>query len=215
MKILNPATGDVLAEIPETTPAAMREKLDRARGDQAAWAETPVPDRLEILRRFRGLLVDRKEKLAQTLTSEVGKPITQSRNEIEGTLSRIDFFLEQVPRVLREEVVLNDPVHKLEEKITLEPLGLIVNISAWNYPYYVGSNVFLPALLTGNAVLYKPSEYATLTGLAIGNLFQETGLPGGAFSVFVGSGEVGAELMKKPVHGIFFTGSYATGRKIA
>ncbi|HLY74100.1 MAG TPA: aldehyde dehydrogenase family protein [Planctomycetota bacterium] len=215
MKILNPATGDVLAEIPETTPAAMREKLDRARGDQAAWAETPVPDRLEILRRFRGLLVDRKEKLAQTLTSEVGKPITQSRNEIEGTLSRIDFFLEQVPRVLREEVVLNDPVHKLEEKITLEPLGLIVNISAWNYPYYVGSNVFLPALLTGNAVLYKPSEYATLTGLAIGNLFQETGLPGGAFSVFVVSGEVGAELMKKPVHGIFFTGSYATGRKIA
>ncbi|HLY10032.1 MAG TPA: aldehyde dehydrogenase family protein, partial [Planctomycetota bacterium] len=148
-----------------------------------------------------------------TLTSEVGKPITQSRNEIDGTLGRIDFFLEQVPRVLEDSVVLKEP--RLEEKITHEPLGLILNISAWNYPYYVGSNVFLPALLTGNAVLYKPSEVATLTGLAIGNLFQETGLPDGAFSVFPGSGAIGAELLRQRVDGVFFTGSYATGKKIA
>jgi len=215
MKILNPATGAVLADLPEATPASVREKLTRARADQALWARTPLSERLEVLRRFRALVVERKEKLAQTLTSEVGKPIAQSRSEIDGTFGRIDYFLEQVPQVLREKVVLKDPAQKLEEKISLEPLGTIVNISAWNYPYYVGSNVFLPALLTGNAVLYKPSEYATLTGLAIGNLFQETGLPDGAFSVFPGAGGVGAELMKQPINGIFFTGSYATGRKIA
>jgi acyl-CoA reductase-like NAD-dependent aldehyde dehydrogenase len=215
MKILNPATGDVLADIPEASPTSIRQKLDRAMIDQPVWARTPLQERLDVVRRFRSLLVERKEKLARTLTSEVGKPIAQSRNEIEGTLSRIDFFLEHVPLVLHEKVVLNDPAQKLQERITQEPLGLIVNISAWNYPYYVGSNVFLPALLTGNAVLYKPSEVATLTGLAIGNLFQETGLPDGVFSVFTGAGEVGAELIKKRVNGIFFTGSYSTGKKIA
>ncbi len=215
MKILNPATGTALAEIPESTPASILRKLARAQADQPAWAGTPLSERQEVIRRFRALLVERKEKLAQTLTSEVGKPIAQSRNELEGTLGRIDYFLEQVPQVLREIVVLKDPAQKLEEKITLEPLGTILNISAWNYPYYVGLNVILPALLTGNAVLYKPSEVATLTGLAIGNLFQETGLPEGVFSVHPGSGAVGAELLKLNVRGIFFTGSYATGRKVA
>src|SRR5689334_6376485 len=134
MKVLNPATGETLADVPDTTPASIQEKWHRAVFAQQQWAATPLPERLDVIRRFRALLVDRKEKLAQTLTSEVGKPITQSRNEIEGTLGRIDFFLENVPKVLRDDVVLKDASQKLEEKITLEPLGTILNISAWNYP---------------------------------------------------------------------------------
>jgi len=213
MKILNPATGGVLAEIPEASPSSLRDKLERSRAAQPGWAKTPLAERLEVIRRFRALLAEQKEKLAQTLTSEVGKPIVQSRNEIDGTLGRIDFFLDAVPKVLREETVHRDG--SLEERISLEPLGRIVNISAWNYPYYVGSNVFLPALLTGNTVLYKPSEFATLTGLAIGNLLLETGLPDGAFCVFPGPGSIGAELLEERIDGVFFTGSYATGKKIA
>ncbi|HVR84895.1 MAG TPA: aldehyde dehydrogenase family protein, partial [Planctomycetota bacterium] len=88
MKILNPATGGVLADIPEATPTAIQEKLERAAVHQPAWARTPLAERLEVIRRFGALLAGRKEKLAQTLTSEVGKPIAQSRNEIEGTRSR-------------------------------------------------------------------------------------------------------------------------------
>ena len=106
------------------------------------------------------------ETLARTLTQEVGKPIRQSRNELNGLLTRIDFFLAESARALRDEKVFADAAQKLEERITHEPLGVIANISAWNYPYFVGSNVFVPALVAGNAVLYKPSEYATLTGPA-------------------------------------------------
>src|SRR5436190_9204461 len=185
MKILNPATGAVLADVPESAPASL-DPLIRA---QQVWAVRPLADRLDVIRSFRSLLIDRKEKLAQILTSEVGKPIAQSRSEIDGTLGRIDFFLEQVPKVLQDAVVHQEP--KLEERISLEPLGLLLNISAWNYPYYVGSNVFLPALLTGNALLYKPSEVATLTGLAIGDLLRDAGLPEHVFTVCVGGGEVG------------------------
>jgi acyl-CoA reductase-like NAD-dependent aldehyde dehydrogenase len=215
MKIYNPATGAVLAEMPGDDPGSIPSRTAPAIPAQRIWAGSPLAERQEIIRRFRGLLVDRKEILAQKLTSEVGKPITQSRNEIEGTLGRIDFFLEKVPEVLRDEVVLKDPAQRLEERISLEPLGLLLNISAWNYPYFVGSNVFLPALLTGNAVLYKPSEFATLTGLAIGELLKEAGLPEGVFTVFSGGGDVGVELLKQRVQGVFFTGSYATGKRIA
>lgn len=215
MKITNPATGGLIAEFPESDPASVQTMLDLAVHARQSWARRPLSERLDVFRRFRALLVDRKEKLARTLTAEMGKPITQSRNEIEGTLGRIDFFLETVPQVLREEVVLKDPSQRMEEKIALEPLGVIVNISAWNYPYFVGSNVFLPALMTGNAVLYKPSEYATLTGFEIQNLLCDAGLPPGLFTVFPGAGAVGSALLKAPIDGVFFTGSYVTGKTIA
>jgi acyl-CoA reductase-like NAD-dependent aldehyde dehydrogenase len=170
-------------------------------------------ERSVAVRRFRELLAGQAEELAATLTAEMGKPITQARNELKGTLGRIDFFLEATPRVLREETVHRRP--GLEEAVTLEPLGVVANVSAWNYPYFVGSNVFLPALLTGNAVLYKPSEFATLSGLAIGRLLHEAGVPPGVFAVVTGAAETGAALVAQPVDALFFTGSYATGRRIA
>jgi len=91
----------------------------------------------------------------------------------------------------------------------------VANVSAWNYPWYVGANVFLPALLTGNAVLYKPSEFATLTGLAIAELLHEAGIPADVFQVLVGGGRVGAMLLDEPVDAVCFTGSHATGVKVA
>jgi acyl-CoA reductase-like NAD-dependent aldehyde dehydrogenase len=92
---------------------------------------------------------------------------------------------------------------------------VIANISAWNYPWFVGSNVFIPALLAGNAVLYKPSEFASLTGLEIARLLHASGVPEDVFIPVIGGGETGAALLKQPVDGVFFTGSVGTGRRIA
>jgi acyl-CoA reductase-like NAD-dependent aldehyde dehydrogenase len=103
----------------------------------------------------------------------------------------------------------------MDEAVSYEPLGVVANISAWNYPYFVGSNVFVPALLAGNTVLYKPSEFAAMTGLAIAKMLHESGVPDDVFIPVIGAGETGAVLLKQPVDGVFFTGSYATGRKIA
>ncbi len=155
------------------------------------------------------------ETLARTLTHEVGKPIRQSRNELNGLLGRIDFFLAESARTLRDEKVFANAGQKLEERITHEPLGVVANISAWNYPYFVGSNVFVPALVAGNAVLYKPSEFATLTGLHIAEMLHEAGVPRDVFVPVIGDGATGAALLRQPVDGVFFTGSYATGPKIA
>jgi acyl-CoA reductase-like NAD-dependent aldehyde dehydrogenase len=214
MKILNPATNAVIADVTEDSASSVRAKVARARAAQPAWAATPLKKRTDAVRAFRTRITAMQETLARTLTLEVGKPIRQSRNELNGLLARIDFFVDAAPRVLREEKVHVDGKSRLEERISHEPLGLIANISAWNYPYFVGGNVFVPALIAGNAVLYKPSEYATLTGLHIAAMLYEAGVPTDVFIPVVGGPAAGAALLRQAVDGVFFTGSYATGAKV-
>ncbi len=214
LTILNPANEEVITTLEEDTPDVILKKFRDACRLQKTWAKTPVDARLCAIIRFRELLVEQADSLAETLTLEIGKPISQSKNELSGVLDRIDFFVKETSRLIGDEIVLDHPSERIKEKIAHEPLGVIANISAWNYPYFVGANVFIPALLTGNAVLYKPSEYATLTGLAIGRLLHEAGIPDGIFAVVVGDGKVGAALLECRFSGIFFTGSYKTGKAI-
>ncbi len=215
MKIMNPANGAVIASVVADTSAVVRRKYATARSGQHDWARVPLRKRLATIAKFRERIVAMHETLARTLTQEVGKPIRQSRNELNGLLARIDFFLAESTRALRDETVHADTGKKMEERITHEPLGVIANISAWNYPYFVGSNVFVPALAAGNAVLYKPSEYATLTGLHIAEMLHEAGVPRDVFVPVIGDGATGAALLRQPVDAVFFTGSYATGARIA
>jgi len=212
MRVVNPATGELLRELDEDTEESIAHKAQAARAAQPAWAARPLEQRLATIARFKELLAEHKERLAGTLSQEVGKPVQQALNELNAMPARIDFFLSHTAAVLADEVVQETP---LEERIGWEPLGLIANISAWNYPYFVGSNVFVPALLTGNAVLYKPSEIAALTGLAITELLHSAGVPAGVFQCVIGGGAVGAALLQAPIDGVFFTGSYATGKRIA
>jgi acyl-CoA reductase-like NAD-dependent aldehyde dehydrogenase len=218
MRIENPATLALLAEVPEDAPGAIAEKVRRARRAQPEWAERPLEQRLAAIRRFRDSVVQERDALALILTREMGKPITQAKNELAALPQRLDFFLSETAGVLQPENVLRDgegSVPALEETIDHEPLGVVANISAWNYPWFVGSNVFVPALLTGNTVVYKPSEYATMTGQAIARLLHAAGIPEDVFSLVVGGASAGQALLEQPVDGVFFTGSYGTGRRIA
>lgn len=218
MKIINPATEEALREVREDDASSIARKFQCARAAQRAWAQTPLPDRLGVVRRFGELLATRLDDLAALLTSEMGKPIPQSRNELTAMQQRIAFFLENTERASADEMVLTADAtapSATGEIIRYEPLGVVANISAWNYPWFVGSNVYLPALLTGNVVLYKPSELATLSGIVAGELLREAGLPGDVFIPIVGSREAGAALLAQDVDAICFTGSYATGKKIA
>ncbi len=213
LKIINPANGKLLKEVPSDGPSEIAQKAKDARKTQGIWMARPLQERLSILRKFRELIVAKNETLAITLTDEVGKPIAQSRNELKGLLERLDFFLENTAVELAEERVFSNG--EMTEKIQHEPLGVVANISAWNYPYFVGSNIFVPALLAGNAVLYKPSEFATLTGMNIGSLLYEAGVPKEIFALIVGGGSTGANLLEQDIDGVFFTGSYSTGLKVA
>lgn len=212
MKIFNPANEELIAEVAEDSVDEVGAKYKKARKAQAEWAKVRVEDRIAVVQKFHDYLESNKTELASVLTSEVGKPLKQSVGELAGARSRIRFFIKESADLLAEEVVMSS--NSMTEKIQYEPLGVIANISAWNYPYLVGVNVFIPALIAGNAVLYKPSEYSTLTGLEIARAFSDAGLPEGLFQVVVGKAGAGQALIELPLDGYFFTGSHATGQRI-
>lgn len=213
MQIINPATEEVISEVQEDTKATVEEQYRAVKKGQPAWAARTVEERLACIGRFYEALETEKKVLAETLTSETGKPLQQSYNELNGARGRIRYFLDNTAKWLSEEWVVTEGATR--EKIVYEPLGVIGNISAWNYPYLVGVNVFIPALLGGNGVLYKPSEYATLTGMHIQRLIYHSGVPENVFATIVGKGNAGEWLLQLPLNGYFFTGSYRTGKLIA
>ena len=212
MKIVNPANEEIITEIKEDTKETLTTKFERLRKAQPSWKNIALAGRVEVLKEFSRLLEKNIEHLAATLTAEVGKPLQQSRNEVNGARARIKWLTENAEKYLQDEIMVSEK--GLEEKISYEPLGVICNISAWNYPYLVGVNVFVPALLAGNAVMYKPSEYATLTGLEIEKRLTEAGVPQNVFHVAIGGKETGELLLQIPFDGYFFTGSYKTGKLI-
>ena len=212
MKIVNPATEEIIREIQEDSLESVNQKFKLLQAAQVDWQKITLAKRIEILRTFSDLLEKNVEVLASILTSEIGKPLQQSRNEINGARGRIKWLTDNAEKYLADEVMIQEG--NLTERISYEPLGVVCNISAWNYPYLVGVNVFVPALLAGNTVMYKPSEYSTLTGLEIEKLLKQAGVPNDVFHVAVGARSVGELLLELPFNGYFFTGSYKTGKYI-
>jgi acyl-CoA reductase-like NAD-dependent aldehyde dehydrogenase len=212
MNIINPATEEVITSLKEDTLDSVEHKFKQLKEGQIIWNEVPLKDRIAKLQRFSELLKENIEQSASILTSEVGKPLQQSRNEINGACNRIKWLTENAEKYLADDYMAIDK--GMTEKIVYEPLGVVCNISAWNYPYLVGVNVFVPALLAGNSVMYKPSEFSSLTGLEIEKYLKKAGVPDNAFHIAIGAREVGEVLLNLPFNGYFFTGSYKTGQYI-
>jgi acyl-CoA reductase-like NAD-dependent aldehyde dehydrogenase len=212
MQIINPATEEIIRDIPEDNIETLTVKFQLLKRAQPAWSDKGIAARAKILEQFSEIMTERIEELSAILTAETGKPIQQSRNEINGAHTRIKWLTENAGTYLGEELMTAET--NLEEKISYDPLGVICNISAWNYPWLVGVNVFVSALLAGNAVMYKPSEHASLTGLEIEKLLKQAGVPPTIFQVAIGGAETGKALLNLPFSGYFFTGSYRTGKSI-
>lgn len=213
MKIINPATEELVGEVAVDSAEAIKSKYEKLRAGQAAWAAKPLQERLDIIVKFGEIVDANVDRLAALLTSEMGKPLWQAAGEIKGAKNRVKFLTDLAEKTLAEDWVTLEGATK--EKIAYEPLGVIGNISAWNYPYNVGYNVYLPALVAGNAMLYKPSEYTALTGIEMGKMLWEAGVPQDVFQVVIGGKEAGQTMLALPLDGYFFTGSYRTGKHIA
>lgn len=213
LEIFNPANGKKIREVACDSIQSIEDKFQKLGVGQKEWKKITVCERVKKIQKFSDLLLKNIEHLASVLTSEVGKPLQESRNEVNGAVKKISFFLKESERILKTSEVNIDGVTR--EILTYDPLGIIVNISAWNFPYLVGVNIFIPALISGNAVLYKPSEFSTLTGLEIEGLMYEAGIPKNVFTSVIGKGDVGEALLNLNIDGVYFTGSYPTGKKIA
>jgi acyl-CoA reductase-like NAD-dependent aldehyde dehydrogenase len=213
IKVINPATGKLITELESDSDQSIRDKYQVAKAAQAAWASISIQERVACITKFSELLKFNVDSLALELCLEVGKPINEARGEVFGAAAKCQFFIDESENVLQSETVHIDGTTK--EVLSYEALGVVANISAWNYPYLVGINIFVPALICGNAVMYKPSEFSSMVGTRIAKLWIEAGVPKNIFQLVIGEAEAGKSLCDLPLDGYFFTGSYLTGKKIA
>ncbi len=214
----NPATGEVLSEHSIASADDVRRTVERARIAQRAWNALGVARRIQILRRFQELLLRNREELARKISEEAGKPVVESLlSEVLVALDSARFCAENANRVLcAEDVQHGNPIMKTKRGLlTYEAVGVVGIISPWNYPFSIPAAETLAALVTGNAVVLKPSELTPLSALELARLLHEAGVPEEIFAIVLGEGPTGAALIESKINKLFFTGSVATGKRVA
>ena len=215
---VNPATGAVLREFDSATEADVRAAVSRARAAQPGWSDLGVRRRVEILRAFQRRLLARKSAIADAITREAGKPRAEAlTTEVLVVLDAARFLIHNSHRLLRDEPVPHGNLAtKLKSgRLLRQPYGVIGIISPWNYPFSIPATESLAALVAGNAVALKPSELTSLAALELGSLLLAAGVPQDIFQVIIGDGATGAALLQSPIDKLVFTGSVATGKRIA
>jgi acyl-CoA reductase-like NAD-dependent aldehyde dehydrogenase len=215
---VNPATGDVLREFECASESDVRMAVARARAAQARWAEIGVRKRIAVLREFQHELQAKKSEIAEAIAREAGKPVAEAlTTEVLVVLDAARFLIENAYRLLREEPVPHGNLAtKLKRgRLLREPYGVVGIISPWNYPFSIPATETLAALVAGNAVVLKPSEFTSLVALQLESLLHSAGVPRDLFQVAVGDGATGAALIHSGIDKLVFTGSVATGKRIA
>ncbi len=214
----DPATGEVWREYDSASPSDVARAVAAARRAQPGWAATPVRERATVLERFRRALYARRAEVAELICRENGKPPSEAMGtEVMLVLDFARFYRRRAPRLLRPRSLTpgNAAFWRKRVHITHEPFGVIGIISPWNYPFMLASAQVLAALVSGNAVVLKPSEFTPGTGVMIGELMRQAGLPDDVLHIIAGDGSAGAALIAGDVDKIFFTGSNATGLKVS
>jgi acyl-CoA reductase-like NAD-dependent aldehyde dehydrogenase len=215
---VNPATGEVLRELDCADTGMVESAVARARAAQPAWAGLGVRRRIEVVREFQRKLHEKKSEIAAAITREAGKPLAEALvTEVLVVLDAARFLIDNAWGPLRDEPV---PHGNLATKLksgwlVREPHGLIGIISPWNYPFSIPATETIAALVAGNAVVLKPSELTPLIALELASLLYAAGVPKDVFQVVVGEGAAGAALLRSPIDKLVFTGSVATGKRIA
>jgi succinate-semialdehyde dehydrogenase/glutarate-semialdehyde dehydrogenase len=215
---VNPATGAVLRELECTDEPQVEAAVARARVAQVAWNALGLRRRIAVMREFQRKLHENKSEIADAITREAGKPPAESLvTEVLVVLDAARFLIDNSWRLLRDEPV---PHGNLATKLksgwlVREPHGVIGIISPWNYPFSIPATETLAALVAGNTVVLKPSELTSLVALELAKLLHSAGVPEDVFQVVIGEGTTGAALLRSPIDKLVFTGSVATGKRIA
>ncbi|MES2871784.1 MAG: betaine-aldehyde dehydrogenase [Pseudomonadota bacterium] len=211
---INPANGEVLAQVQCATKADVERAVVSAEKGQKIWAAMTAVERSRILRRAVDILRERNDELALLETLDTGKAYSETRYvDIVTGADVLEYYAGLVPAIQGEQIPLRDTSFVYTRR---EPLGVVAGIGAWNYPIQIALWKSAPALAAGNAMIFKPSEVTSLTTLKLAEIYTAAGLPDGVFNVLTGSGhEVGSWLTEHPrIEKISFTGGTHTGKKV-
>lgn len=212
--VIDPATEETIAEVAVGTAETIDRAVLAAKKAQREWALVPAPLRAELLYKLGGLLKAHKERLAQTLTRENGKPIDEARGEVQEAID-MAFYMAGEGRRLFGQTTPSELRDKFAMSVRV-PVGVVGLITPWNFPIAIASWKAFPALVAGNAVVWKPASETPLMAHLLSELVAQAGFPPGVFNVVYVGGSVAERLVEHPdVPVISFTGSTAVGRTIA
>ncbi|HVF57539.1 MAG TPA: aldehyde dehydrogenase family protein [Pyrinomonadaceae bacterium] len=214
----DPATGAELGRVPLRSAEEVGRAVERARGAQESWREKSYRERAGVVMRARAIVLAEMEEIAELISRESGKPVTEAFSmEITPTLDLMRYFARSTARLLRDEKINLNLYGFMGRSsiIVYRPLGVVAIISPWNFPWAIPLGEVVMALMAGNAVVLKPSELTPLVALKIGDVFERAGLPEGLLEIVTGDGSTGQSLTEARVDKIMFTGSVATGRRVA
>lgn len=214
LRVINPATGETLAEIASVGAAETCRAIEAAEAALPEWRARSAKSRAQILRKWFDLLMENQEDLAQLMTAEQGKPLSESRGEVAYGASFLEWFAEEGKRVYGDVIPAARPDQRL---LTLrQPIGVVAAITPWNFPNAMITRKAGPALAAGCTVVLKPASSTPLSALAMAELGERAGLPAGVFNVIAGgSGPIGTELTTHPsVRKLTFTGSTHVGKQL-
>ena len=208
----NPATGESLGTVPKLGRVETRAAIDAAARAFPAWRRKTAKERAGVMRRWFDLMLANQEDLAQLMTAEQGKPITESRGEVAYAASFLEWFGEEAKRVYGDTI----PGHQSDKRIVVikEPIGVVACITPWNFPLAMITRKAGPAIAAGCTVVLKPASQTPFSALALAELAERAGVPKGVFNVITGAAsEIGGELTSNPiVRKLSFTGSTETGK---
>ncbi|MBY3178004.1 NAD-dependent succinate-semialdehyde dehydrogenase [Rhizobium leguminosarum] len=211
--VLNPATGELLASLPDMGAAETRAAIDAAHAAQPGWAARPAKERSAILRKWFDLMVANADELGAILTAEMGKPYAEARGEILYAAAYIEWYAEEAKRIYGETIPA--PSDDKRMIVIRQPVGVVGTITPWNFPAAMITRKIAPTLAVGCTVVSKPAEQTPLTAIALAVLAEQAGIPAGVFNVIVGvdGPAIGRELCgNEKVRKISFTGSTEVGR---
>jgi succinate-semialdehyde dehydrogenase/glutarate-semialdehyde dehydrogenase len=215
MTVVNPATGEPLAEVPDAGRDDVWRAVDAAAAAHPAWAATPAVERGRILRRVFDLMTEHNDALARLVTQENGKPLEEARREVAFAAGYFSWFAEEARRVYG--AIVPPPAAGKRLWVVKQPLGVVAAITPWNFPATMVTRKIAPALAAGCTVVLKPASATPLTALALARLCEIAGLPAGVFNVVTGAraGVIGQVFLDHPaVRKIAFTGSTAVGKHL-
>lgn len=215
---LDPATGEVLGQFVTTPAASLPSILARARRAQVDWAAQTLRARAAMLRSLRNQLYARRNELADIVTRESGKPRVEAVfSDVLVSLDSADYYAAEAPNLLQlQRVPHHNPAVKAKAGwLRYEPYGVIAVIGAWNYPLAIPLGQIIPAIAAGNAVVLKPSELTPWCGSLVAELFEQAGFPRDLVQVVQGGGDLGQALIETGPDKVIFTGSVATGKRVA
>ncbi len=212
--VTNPATGEKLGTVPKMGADETRRAIEAAETAFLSWRKTTAYEKSQVLRRWFELMMEHKEDLSIIMTAEQGKPINESRGEINYAASYIEWFAEEARRVYGDTV----PAHSNDKRIILikQPVGVTAAVTPWNFPAAMITRKAAPALAAGCTQVIKPATATPFSALALAELAERAGFPPGALSVVTGSARaIGGELTGNPiVRKLTFTGSTEIGKKL-